>query len=321
MIKNNTLNLIKAIAAISVILIHIKFPGEKGLMVVTLCRFAVPFFFMVSGYYAYQNRNEKNKKNIKKILKLTIVAFVAYFVWKNIYHLYYGDLNNFYNLLTNGEMIKFFFKYNTTIIGGHLWYLPALLYVYIMYYFIDKYKVHNIFYLFIPILLILNIILGEYSLYIGIKGSIYIYRNFLLTGLPFFMLGNFIHKNEDKIFNNKTLFIILIGVFIVSSLVEFKLIGTCDLYLSTILLSTIIFIFGCKNPNTVKEKNLLVIIGEKYSLSIYISQFIIIDIYQMIFYPIPDRLMRYLTPIIIIIITVIVSYLYYEIKNKLKASK
>lgn len=323
MIKNNTLNLIKAIAAISVVFIHIKFPNEAGNIITSLARFAVPFFFMTSGYFAYQSNynKERNLRNIKKILKITLFALIGYFIWKIIYYNYYGNLDLLYNRLTDKEFIKIFFQYNKTVLGMHLWYLLALIYIYIMYYFIDKYQVHKVSYYLIPLILIINILLGEISIFNNIKIEYETTRNFILTGFPFFMIGNLINYNKDKFkFKNKTLVLSIIA-FTILTIIEYEIVGSCDIYISTIFLATFIFLYGIKNPNIVGEKNILSIVGEKYSLYIYILQIFVIDAFKILFYPTKSIAINYLTPLIVVVVLILISSIYLEIKNKLKAPK
>jgi len=52
---NNCLDFIKGIACIFVVFMHCEFPGIMGIVVQTISRFCVPFFFMVSGYFCYQS--------------------------------------------------------------------------------------------------------------------------------------------------------------------------------------------------------------------------------------------------------------------------
>ena len=50
--QNYKLDLFKCIAAYCVVLIHVPFPGMVGNAANCLARFAVPLFFLVSGYYS-----------------------------------------------------------------------------------------------------------------------------------------------------------------------------------------------------------------------------------------------------------------------------
>ena len=50
---NYCLDFIKGIACIFVVFFHCSFPGIMGMSIAAVGRFAVPFFFMVSGYFCF----------------------------------------------------------------------------------------------------------------------------------------------------------------------------------------------------------------------------------------------------------------------------
>lgn len=52
MIRNRSIDAVRAIACAFVLFVHCPFPGAFGIIVSALARFAVPFYLMVSGYYA-----------------------------------------------------------------------------------------------------------------------------------------------------------------------------------------------------------------------------------------------------------------------------
>ena len=76
--RNNTLELLKVFAAYMVVFIHVIFSGYVGTAIETLARFAVPFFFVISGFYSYGISTQKIKKRIKKILILIVFAVFSY---------------------------------------------------------------------------------------------------------------------------------------------------------------------------------------------------------------------------------------------------
>ena len=138
--KNHTLELIKLFAAYMVVFIHVSFYGELGVVVDGLSRFAVPFFFLVSGYYSYRINAEKIKKRIVKILILFIFSAICCAAFEIIVLLKYNTaelsiiLNKFADLSTYVNL----FVFNLPVISGHLWYLLAILYVYVIFYFVTK---------------------------------------------------------------------------------------------------------------------------------------------------------------------------------------
>ena len=83
--RNKCLDGMKAIAACMVIFIHIDLPGQTGVFIEALSRFAVPFFFMISGYFCYYNGKDASDKipgKIFHIVKLMIFAMAFYFIWE-----------------------------------------------------------------------------------------------------------------------------------------------------------------------------------------------------------------------------------------------
>ena len=130
---NISLNVIKCIAILAVICLHCDLysEGTIGIMIISVSRFAVPVFFLISGFYSYYESRDyseyKYKNRLIKILKLIIVANALFFIYKFIV---YGakaipaiDLNSLIN----------YFVFNVSPFAGHLWFLQALLYCYIIF--------------------------------------------------------------------------------------------------------------------------------------------------------------------------------------------
>lgn len=70
------LNIVKLVASYMVVFIHVSFPGQFGIDIVYLARFAVPFFFIVSGYFSYNSFNLKNIKKIDKKIQTTGLLYL-----------------------------------------------------------------------------------------------------------------------------------------------------------------------------------------------------------------------------------------------------
>ena len=98
---NETLYSIRFIACLLIILIHASFLGVLGAIGTYTVRFAVPFFFMVSGYFGYQVTREKLKQRRSHIVTLCAKAFIGYFLlymvigWYN-YYLFCNDVSDFF---------------------------------------------------------------------------------------------------------------------------------------------------------------------------------------------------------------------------------
>ena len=219
--KNNTLELLKLFASYMVVFIHVVFPGKMGSVVDSLARFAVPFFFLVSGFYSYKITYEKIKKRIINIFNLIIISSVCYgvctMVFNTIVLLIDGNtegiaslFSNFFSFTAIANLIFF----SVPLSSLHLWYLFAILYVYVIFYFATKFKVSDkIIFIISFSLLGLNIMLGEGLSLFKVVLPAHIVRNFWITGIPFFALGLFVKKYEHKFYKmpNSLIFISLIA--------------------------------------------------------------------------------------------------------------
>ena len=82
-------------AIFAVVCIHCGvFPigGTKNLIIDAVSRFAVPVFFLISGFYSYYDDNSKTldkyKKRMIKLIKLLIIGnilYLLYDLWINQY--------------------------------------------------------------------------------------------------------------------------------------------------------------------------------------------------------------------------------------------
>ena len=129
--RNHGLDLAKAICAFMVICIHAPFPNLLGEIITPLARFAVPFFFMITGYY-YSYITERNREinQLKKIFRLFVGANLLFFVWSLLVAFISGDsvvikIRELFSLESVIKLILF----NESPFAGHLWYLGAILYV------------------------------------------------------------------------------------------------------------------------------------------------------------------------------------------------
>ena len=215
--RNITLDMFKLIAAFMVVFIHVGFGGNVGVVINALARFAVPLFFFTSGFFSYKNDTKKIKAKIKKILILYLIALIVYLLYQVIFLLVYGDstsLTTYFKSVFTLKDILYFLVFNYTQIGGHLWFLLALLYVYIIWFIVVKFSVNKKLILILTICsLVAHLILGEVLGAFGIIVPIEYVRNFALMGFPFFALGFFANVNREKIASIKTIYAIIALVF------------------------------------------------------------------------------------------------------------
>lgn len=334
---NKTLNIMKCISAFFVICIHCElhnYGGKIGTILISLMRCSVPIFFLISGYYSYfNNKNnsdimKKYKSRMIKLIKLIIISGITYLLFDILILDKYESISQYFEWKWNE---KNFFKYiflNVSPFAGHLWFLSALLYCYILIFILNKINVKvSILYKYIPILLMMNIIFGEISSKVGLNGieTIY-YRNFLFYGLPFFLIGYLINDKSKKIneISNKTLIVVNVLSIV---LIIIELLGTknADLYIGSIIQATSLFILCVRNPNIIDIK-ILDNIGGKLYTYIYIYHLMVFEMvkkyqiklglrYEDVCYK--DTIIVFIITILISIMIYYVSIYYKKIKNAL----
>lgn len=64
--RNTTIDIIKGFACIAVVWIHYCWSNDAGVFMKTISRFAVPFFFFVSGYYLPDRHGQITPDNIRR---------------------------------------------------------------------------------------------------------------------------------------------------------------------------------------------------------------------------------------------------------------
>ena len=206
-------------------------------------------------------------------------------------------------------------------IPAQIWFLIALLEVYIIYFFIDLLKVRTFAYVLGLVMLVALATLSEVAWLFGYDFNPALYRNGIVEGLGFFMLGYFLHSKEDMLsISNKTLVVVIILSAICSIIARFLGGRAVGVHLCAYPLVTSLFIYAIKN----KEKHAGVIqrIGMKYSMYVYILHMFwwhYLDRF-IEFVSIQDNtIVEWLRPVVVLGLTILTSmgcYVLFNRKNR-----
>ncbi|NGT56782.1 acyltransferase family protein [Clostridium perfringens] len=292
---------------------------------VSISRFDVPIFFMISGAILLNNKNNMSLKYLfkKRILKI-LIPFMIWNLFYIIVFCYIKDLN----ILK--EFIGSIFSPRTY--SGHLWYLYTLLSIYLILPVIDSFisKANNKMIDYILILwLIFSCIIPLVNHFVS-KVQIQYYADLNILGgyLGYYILGYRLSKTK-KIFNEKILF----TCFILATCFTFfigcfyqNIIGHKDVFFQSfltpnvIMMSATIFLFFKQFNNKLIEKYIKMISDiSKLSFGIYLVHFLFKDLIIFLFnrYNINPYIYLIFSPILVFIL----SYLLTKIISKLKISK
>ena len=284
--RNTTLDLLKGIACIGVVFIHVPFPGIFGIAVTAVSRMFVALFFIISGYYLWVGDEKKTldklPKKIKRTLKLTATSFLVYFLWESFVRLKGGGYQKVIRWYADDVFsIKtvigtLFFSYDSIV--GHLWFLLALLGGYILFYYMLKSHI-RLNWISAILILEIHIILMSISHIYDLGWNMAFFRNVWFYGMPFLIIGYSIRLYEIKLLSYLTrvrlIAMFLLGLFMI--LCERFVIGKLQIFNGSIIAIFAMVMLALKYPD-LSPKNGLAVIGNKYSTDIYIYHWIILEI-------------------------------------------
>lgn len=272
------LDFAKYLCAFLVITVHMSYFGKRYFEPLT--RFAVPVFFMITGYF-YSSIKKRNRESgqIKKMLVILLISNLLYFLLKAVgYVLLNEPAPDFGSSLLSVKAWIDFLCFNESFFSGHLWYLGAVLYVLVIILIVDKYSDRKKLYRLIPLLLLVNIICGNYSaILFGESLPLVLTRNFLFCGLPFFLLGDALRQKE-RLLKQKQLVLMAVFAMLLTTVENYLLINSgkpfySDCFIATPFMAYAVFVLFLENTDKFSNNCILSSIaklGKSTSTTIYI---------------------------------------------------
>ena len=288
--RNALMDTLRLAGAFFVVLLHAPLPGGFGEAVKPILRCAVPFFFMVSGWWLADNDMARVKARLNKqarrmffLLAISCAAFFAMHVAYSVFIEKTGFAAPFQALLDYRAAASFLAFNNTDLFwpGGsaHLWFLAALLYALLFLRLaLEHFPLHRLYYL-IPVLLAIAMPLAVFaSRNIDIvQDRDMITRNFLFTGIPCVLAGMWLRQNERKLRRLPDWLVIVLPVVCASlCLLERLPLLRNPFELARILFAASLVLLSARFP-AATGKTFLPRWGERYSLMIYIIHYPIIS--------------------------------------------
>lgn len=269
------IDILKGICAVLVVFIHFPFLGIGGKIITVIARVAVPIFFMCSGYFLRKTDECNKSVIIEKIIhigKITIVACILY-IGYSIYREGVGYVISEINIVNLAKALIF----NAPQISSfHLWFLFALIYVYVLYYLMCKLRLQRFKLMIAIVCFAVNLIIREILFALGIDILVQFVRNAYFFGLPLFIVGTLVRdsmKHLQKIETRKWYILAISGL--VLSILEnhFLCDYTLELSFGTIIFAVGLFIIALNYQGGDVLK--FAYLGEKCSLYIYVVHIII----------------------------------------------
>ena len=320
-----------------VVFMHCEFPGITGVAVQAISRFCVPFFFMVSGYFCFHPlvqqfesqrtmilNKESNSLVIRKkvihIAKITLYASLFYLAFVLLQQLLFQNQNF---TISKKALFNWVVFNVPRVIAGQYWFLFALLYAYLLYGIMERLNLRKISYILAGVMFVVYVVMAQGMHLAGIKIPNHFYRNWLIEAFPYFMLGRWIHENQEKInITNRSLVTIIIVTTLLCWAERWIMGRDFGVNIVTIPQVFALFVYGVKNPN--KHEGALQRLGRDCSMLVYILHpavwHSLDDVYR--FAGISKNLPAlYMKPLLVLGFSIVLALLFNAIVSKFKAKQ
>lgn len=273
--RNRSFDVLKGIGCIGVVFMHCEFPGILGTIVQCLVRWIVPLFFAISGYFFRKETVDECLRKSRHILQITIYATIFYAVFAVIQHLLIGDLYVYaQHEFTTFNIASLVIFNSPVFVNGHLWFLFALIYVYLACAVLIKMDLLKYRKVICAILMCMHFVIAYGFFLIGKGLPSGAYRNFLFEGIPFFLMGNLFYQTEQREEQDNTkefkIAFLLVGGGLALSLAERGILGRdFSVHLGSVAVLAGLLILARRNFFK-RSLHCLSVLGNRYSLFVYI---------------------------------------------------
>ena len=322
----DSIDFIKGLACIAVVFIHVKFPWPFAKPVTAFSRFAVPFFFAVSGFF-FTSHGACNLASTARKLRHALILGLGATITLAVLTIIEGALDPrlsvigfFRNHANAKDVAKFFITNAPPPPLVHLWFLWSLVYCYLfaLVWFSDGKWLGSSGALGL-ILLIGMILFQEFVNKLPFNPEIpfremqiKFCHTFIFRALPFFLLGIWAKKNEMVIRKNKLstwLYVLFVFVGGIASVVEYRQFGNSQFYLGNYLMVAAMFAWAiCYQDYGWKP---IVFVGRRLSLLVYVLHIAVWSYFSILLRALhinESTLVRWILPIIVALLAILVAF-------------
>lgn len=276
-----SLYVLRFVCVLLVVVIHFPMAGSEPF--VPLLRTAVPVFFMTSGYFAYApDRSTVERKlcrAFRKTLWITLYSNVIFGCLKILLAAVGTEHTPSFSLTNPFDWFRLILVGNTVL--EYLWYLTAYLEALAVFLLFVRMKAERSLFLAVPLLLAAGLLLGKYTFLFGLHDSppLWVSRNFLTLGLPYFCIGYLIHRSEKSLLatfgrHAWACSILFLGAVLAEGSLLDGVWRLGDVFLFTAPLAVSVFLF-CLMHKSYGAGSWFDRAGERHALNVYLFQSIV----------------------------------------------
>lgn len=310
--RNYNIDVLRAILALLVVYIHFPVPS-LDVWISPISRLAVPTFYLISGYYLPWSIG-KITKIMRSILKLTLIWAFIFLLYSNCF---IDRLSDFI-IYSPRELVELLL-FNRFAHGFHLWYLSAYLYALLFVCLVLRFHIQRWRYVIISMLLLTNLILGDYSKHIWGQALPFFYtRNGLLLAFPLLLIGRCVRADASMkiLYKYRFCCILLVVSIYVGCIIEKIVCGddysVVNGILFIVVASSALLVFTLTLGQG--KETIFSVIGRRYSLYIYLVHPFLIPFVPLIYQELP--MLKTVLPLLVFMLSAIVAVLIVSLKNQ-----
>lgn len=278
--RYGSIDVLKGLGCIAVVLIHYNFPGWTGRIVWASCRFAVPLFFCISGFFLIDREGRITVRSLARKAGRLIVLLSTVIL---VYHLYLCLVPEFAPRLVGARLFGLTagFWLNNSLFPV-IWFVGALIYCYAFLILFCGRMNRLAFWILAFVLW-----LGCFYLYDinatwpltvqatpvrALSGAIVWPNFFIFRAMPFLLIGLFLRIHIDSIkkwFRNSWIPLVLAVLGFGVSVGEMMMTGRVQFSTGCTFSMVVMFAWAIGNPDG--GIRLLRIIGSRASLWVYLA--------------------------------------------------
>ena len=177
------------------------FPEPTGILS-SISGFAIPCFFILSGYFILSDSKEISTEKEKRKIKRSLLCFAIIFVlYLSINVLIY--VLQKYSVTISPRTVFNFLVLNLwpLPVGSNIWFIQSMLYAYILIFIAEKLNLMRFYKPVLIITMLFMLLSGEFAglIRFNILGYRFIPGNWLTRALPYILLGKFLREKEERI--------------------------------------------------------------------------------------------------------------------------
>ncbi len=323
--RNSSLSFLKFLACISVVFIHVVFPGGLGEIIKNCSSWAVPVFLMISGYFSYQCNTQKIKGRVLKMLRILIFGMIVYFIYKSAEAYLTGSFVEWIKESFTWKSPLYMVVFCTLPWAVLLWYLIAMIEIYLCWICVVKAGKEEFFDNHILVVFVITMLFNVVMENLSVD---WMYKtNFFCSAFPWFLFGHYVRGKEINkkvslnVSNGFLAFLMIVGFAIDIFLVVFKS-PISFVNIGALFVAPSIFLIGINNSQICISKT-IEYLGDKVSLYVYLFHVPCSGAMTFLLSKLgieKGSMYFFIHPLIVVVITILGSVCFERILNRARMS-